>query len=97
MAECSLDLLFNIDNEKKNTHRRRSSLIGDNIERLPCGSGRSLSPAGYQSRPVIMIDGGGARANEGQKTFSRGFTEQVVRLTAMGVSHARAKGAPRST
>lgn len=72
-------------------------MTGNNVKRLPSGSWHSVSPPGYQSRPVIMIDGGGARANEGQKTFSRGFAEQVVRLTAMGASHARARGAPRSS
>lgn len=35
-------------------------------------AGTSLSRRLHQSRRVIMIDGGRARANEGRKTFSQG-------------------------
>lgn len=39
----------------------------------------------HQSRLIIMMDGGGARANEGRKTFSRA-QRGGVRLTQMRVS-----------
>lgn len=38
----------------------------------PLKAAASLPRRLHQSRRVIMIDGGGARANEGRKTFSRG-------------------------
>lgn len=39
----------------------------------PLKTGASLPRRLHQSRQVIMIDRGGARANEGRKTFSRGL------------------------
>lgn len=38
----------------------------------PLKAGASLPRRLHQSRQVIMIDVGGARANESRKTFSRG-------------------------
>lgn len=50
-----------------------SMTLGNTESDRPLKAGASFSRQLHQSRRVIMIDGGGARANEGWKTFSRGL------------------------
>lgn len=51
----------------------------------PPEAGVSFPRRLHQSWRIIMIDGGGARANEGRKTFSRA-QRAGVRLMAIKVS-----------